>query len=529
MIEKLVPLKLPPGLYRNGTRYEAKGRWYDANLVRFIENTIQPVGGWRIVSDSNGDPLGALTGVPRAMHAWRSSTGDILVGIGTNSHAYAFINGVLTDITPASGFTPGAEDSETVSGLYGAGDYGTGLYGVGSFAETLDEAGIWQFDNFGDYLVGVLTDDGKLWVWDGDAGNDFEEAGGGAPQDNSAVVVTPERFLTVLGAGGNPRLVQWADRETTDDWTPDALNTAGEQELATNGRLICGRRGRDSTLLWTDADLWSMNYVGGGLVYGFTKVGDKCGIIGPNAVATVDGRAFWMGKDSFHAFDGFAQPLPCDVRDYVFEDFNSTQAIKVFAMTFSQFGEVWWFYPSAGSTENDRYVAYNYREGHWTFGRLARTAGFDRGATPNPMLAGPTGELLEHEVLEARPLLWIEGVALYASGEAYADGLYYAGGLVAVTAVPFLESGPMEIGDGDQVVRVQRLVPDEQTLGDVQASFYAAMYPTATETVRGPYTLENPTSVRFTARQVRVRLEEVNETSWRVGTIRLGVIPGGRR
>lgn len=528
VIETLVPIKLPPGLYRNGTRYEAQGRWYDANLVRFTEGTIQPVGGWRTAIDSNGDPLDALTGVPRAMHAWRASDGSIRVGIGSNSHAYAFIEGALTDITPASGFTVGDADSGTTSGNYGDGTYGNNLYGVGSLAEAIDEAGVWQLDNFGDYLVGVMTDDGKLWVWDGNTSNNFVVADATAPEDNRAVVVTPERFLVALGADGNPRKVQWADQESYTVWTPSVSNTAGDFELATNGRLMCGRRGRGTTLLWTDADLWSMTFIGGELIYSFDRLGDACGVIGPNAVAVVDGRAFWMGKDSFFAFDGFVQPVPCDVRDYVFEDFNSTQSIKVCAVSFSQFGEVWWFYPSAGSSENDRYVVYNYREGHWTFGQLARTAGVDRGALPNPMLASPTGVLIEHEVLEERPSL-TDLAELVADGTWFADGTQYADGEIAAAETPFLESGPFELDDGNRVVRVQRIIPDEKTLGDVRVTFYAAMYPTAAETAKGPYSLENPTSVRFTARQVRMRLEQVSENSWRVGTIRLGVIPGGRR
>lgn len=528
MIETLVPIQLPPGFYRNGTIYEAKNRWYGGNLVRFISGTIQPVGGWRIALDSNGDNLGPLTGVPRSMHAWRASNGDIRVGIATNSHAYAFINGVLTDITPASGFIAGDADSSSTSGVYGAGTYGTGFYGVGSNASALNEADIAQLDNFGDYLVGVWTDDGTLWVWDGDVTHNFAVADATAPTSNAAVVVTPERFLVALGAGGNPRLVQWADQESYTLWTPAITNTAGDFELATNGRILCGRRGRDTTLIWTDADLWTMNYIGGSLVYSFTQVGDTCGIIAPNAVAVVDGRAYWMGKDAFFAFDGFVQPLPCDVRDYVFEDFNDTQAIKVCAVTFSQFGEVWWFYPSAGSTENDRYVCYNYRENHWVFGQLARTAGFDRGATANPMLALPTGELVEHEVLEVRSRY--TGLDPFlADGAHLADGSLYSAGTEPASETPYLDSGPFEIGDGDRVARVQRVIPDEKTLGDVEATFFTAMYPTATETERGPYSLANPTNVRFTARQSRLRLTQVNETSWRVGTIRLGIVPGGRR
>jgi hypothetical protein len=500
MIEKLIPVKLPPGLYRNGTVYESKGRWYDGNLVRFIEGTIQPVGGWRTTQDSNGADLGAVTGVPRAMHAWRDSGGDIQIGIGTHSKAYVLINGTLTDITPASGFTAGDQDSEYASGLYGAGTYGTGIYGFGSLAAQLDEAGIWTLDNFGDYLVGVMTDDGDLWVWDGNTANDFALADASAPVSNRAVVVTPERFLVALGAGGNPRKVQWASQETTATWTASSSNTAGDFELATNGRIMCGARGRDNTLIWTDADLWAMTYIGGSLVYSFTKVGDSCGIIAPNAKAVVDGRAFWMGRDAFYAFDGFVKAIPCDVRDYVFEDFNTTQIIKTWAMPIAQYGEIWWFYPSAASTECDRYVVYNYREGHWSFGELARTAGFDRGATTLPMMATPAGVIKEHEVLEDRD-----------------------------SETPYLESGPFELADGDEVVKVQRIVPDENTAGEVNVTFYTAFYPQGTEYTKGPYTLSSPTSVRFTARQARMRLSQVSETSWRVGTFRLGVVPGGRR
>jgi hypothetical protein len=628
MIEKLVALRIPPGLYRNGTQYQSKGRWYDGNLVRFLEGTIQPVGGWRTALNSDGTDLDALAGVIRAIHAWRDSGGDVQIGLGTNTRAYVLINGVLTDITPASGFTAGEEDSELVSGAYGSGTYGTGIYGTGSLASAITEAGVWQLDNFGDSLVGVMTADGDLLVWDGNVANNFAAAAN-APTANRAVVVTPERFLVALGAGGNPRKVQWADQESSTTWTGTATNAAGEFELATNGRLMCGRRGRGNTLLWTDVDLWDMTFIGGELIFGFTRIADSCGIIGPNAVAMVDGRAFWMGRDGFFVFDGAVSPLPCEVRDRVFEDFNVLQSIKVCAVPIAQYGEVWWFYPSSGSTENDRYVVFNYRENHWSFGTLARTGGADRGAAPLPLLGEPAyaaqgtltsdttnvsdgdtvtigskvytfeatltdvdgnvqiGADAEASLLNLFRAINLSGTAgtHYATsmtrhpsvtaeaatattllvraraagtaGNAIAteeDSTHLvwgaedlAGGANAATGyrvsnlkeheiledrdteVPYLESGPIEAGEGDNVFRVQRIVPDENSLGDVQATFYTALYPLGDESVRGPYTLANPTNVRFSARQLRIRLTQVVETSWRVGTIRLGGILGGRR
>lgn len=626
MPDTLFPIKLPPGVYRNGTKYQAQDRWYDSHLVRWIEGTIQPIGGWRLALDTTNAPLGAVSGVPRAMHAWRSSSGPIKVGIGTNSRAYVLIEGAVTDITPV-GFVAGDEDSVFVAGSYGSGTYSSGLYGTGSLAQTLNDAGTWQLDNFGDSLAGVMSDDGKLYVWDGNTANKFVQAPG-SPVNNRAVVVTPERFLVVLGAGGNPRKVQWPSRETTDTWAAASTNTAGGFELATNGRLMAGRRARNNTLLWTDTDVHDMTYIGGTLLYGFNRVGEQCGLIAPNAVAMVDGRAIWMGKDKFFEYDGFVRPVPCEVRDYVFEDFNTTQSAKVTATTLSQFGEIWWYYPSAGASENDRYVVYNYLEKHWAVGRLPRTAGIDRGATPNPILCAPAraaqgtltstgtnvangdtvtiagkvytfqtvltnvdGNVLIgasaaaslqnllaainvgagagasyaaamtlHPSVQAESttattlvvrakasgtggnalattevsaqLSW--GGATLASGGAsagFAVGDIYEHEVLEDrgSEVPYLESGPFELGNGDRVVELKQLVPDDKTLGDVRAYIYGSFYPDQPETTYGPYTLAALTDLRIAARQIRIRFEQATATSWRVGVPRIGASTGGYR
>jgi len=172
----------------------------------------------------------------------------------------------------------------------------------------------------------------------------------------------------------------------------------------------------------------------------------------------------------------------------------------VFAVTNSDFDEVTWFYPSVAGTECDSYVSYSTTEGHWMTGSLARSAGVDKGVWPCPLYVSPAGAVFEHEV-----------------GFAY-DG-----------ATLFAESGPVQIGNGEQVMMVRQLIPDELALGDVRASFKARFYPTDTETSHGPYALANPTDVRFSARQVRLRIEGVRATSWRVGTMRLDVQPTSLR
>lgn len=507
MIETLVPLKIPSGLFRNGTRENAAGRWYDGNLMRWVEGYPQPVGGWREAQSSAGGDLGALAGSAASRYhsalAWRLNSGDPRIALGSNEALVVFegeIGGGDT-INLTSGLTPalvaGEPTSVMTGGTYGAGPYGAGPYGDGSGDLALVEAATWQLDTFGEQLVAVLSTDMRLLFWDAAAASLAVVAG--APTENIGVVVTPERFVVVLGAGGDARKVQWPDQETLTTWTPLSTNQAGGFTLSTAGRIRCGLRTKRETLIWTDVDLHTMTYIGGNLVYGFAEAGTKCGIIGPLAKAATDSQVFWMGKNAFFVYDGFVQKLPCEVHDYVFEDFNELQAAQVWAQTNAEFGEVTWRYCSAGSTDIDRYVSYNYLYKHWTFGRLGRTCGVDAGVYPRPVMVGTDNHLYEHEVGEDR------------GGEDV-----------------YLESGPV-ILDPDRVMRIQRIVPDGGALTAATMSLYTSMWPIDTETLNGPYSLANPTDVRLTARRVRLRVEEAEAVSWRVGVPELGVLALGRR
>lgn len=300
------------------------------------------------------------------------------------------------------------------------------------------------------------------------------------------------------------RRVYWPSQETITDWIPTATNTAGSFDLATDGSLVCGKASRGQTLLWTTTDLWTATYIGGEFLYSFARAGNNCGIISQHAAVVLDTTAYWMGQGKFFAFDGFVKTIPCDVNDYVFGNMNAAVLSTIWALANPLFSEITWFYPSSGSSLPDRYVTYNYLEDHWTFGILARTTGVTRqarSATGVPVLIDSVGNIYDHETGNAR------------------------GGSANV----FLESGPAQMDEGDTVMRVQRIVPDDKTLGDVQMAIYTAMYPDGPETLNGPYALTNPTSVRLTARQVRVRIVEAVATSWRFGIARLGAIAGGRR
>jgi len=490
-----IPLKLPPGIYRNGTEYQAAGRWYDANLVRWYENTLRPMGGWRKRANSQ------MTGLCRGFITWRDNSANRWIAAGTESKLYAMNElGTLKDITP-SGFTTGAASALSTTGYgystYGSLSYGTARPDNGASAP----ATTWSMDTWGEYLVACSNADGKLYEWQlGFTTPTLAAAITNAPVSNKALLVTAERILMALGAGGNPRKVQWCDQENNTLWTPAGDNLAGDYDLATPGSLLAGKRVKGVNLLFTDVDVHTAQYVGAPFVYGFEKAGSGCGLISAQAVATIDTAAIWMSKAGFWTYDGYVKPLPSDVSDYVFGNINFNQASKVYAVHNSKYGEIWWYYPSSGSNENDSYVTYNYRENHWNIGTLARTAGTDAAVFSNPMAVSTDGYIYEHEV-----------------GFSYDSASVYA------------ESGPVQLGNGDNIMSVRQVIPDEQTLGEAVVSFKTRLYPTGTQSTFGPYTAANPTSVRFSGRQVNVKVTGDTLADWRVGVMRLEAVPSGKR
>lgn len=479
-----------------GTVYQSKGRWYTGNFVRFFQDTIQPIGGWSARSLSGA----TISGVPRAMVLYQRQTGSAATPalvIATTRGLYVIVSGVKYDITPAA---------------------------IGSTVT----ARHWQLDVFGNYLVAVDIqvpgDAGRMYYWAGDTGSvavnmpDYFDSAS-SPYAVYGVVASPERFLVALGGPfqktktsgtsglSQPRTVMWASQETgftAGDWTPGTTNTAGSLPLSTDGQLVCGRRTRNGTLIWTTTDLWLMTHIGGEFVHRIDQAGARCGIISPNAAVVNDTAAFWMGHQGFYTYDGFVKPLPCDVHDYVFGSLNRTYTHYIWAMENPVFGEITWFYPHAAQTEITRYVTYNYRENHWVTGALARTCGVPLqpgNSTIGPVMCNPSASVFDHET----------GTGRNSEG------------------TPSLESGPIEIGDGDRLLEIQKVLPDDKTVGDVNLTLYGAFQPDASETSYGPTTLTAQTSLRVKARQIRVKLTEAVANAWRVGVIRLGVIASSRR
>lgn len=489
----LVKIELPPGLSRRGTLYQNMGRYYDANFVRWFEGGLKPIGGWteRITT--------AITGKGRACLVWRANDNTRFFAVGTEQKLYVATPNrtAMVDITPA-GFTTGRADAAT------GGGYNVGLYGVGTYGTPRSdttalayEASQWTLDTFGQNLVGCMADDGDLYAWALDVTTPAAVMSG-APTGCLGLVVTPEGFVMALGAGGDRRKLQWSDRGDDTTWTPSATNQAGDYDVQTQGQLMAGRRTRALTLIWSDLDAFVANYVGLPFVYDIQRVGENAGIISRGAHIAVDGRVFWWGTNGFHMWDGAAvQDIPCEVYEDTIKGLNYTQRSKITAMGQAQFGEVWWFFPSSASTENDMAVVYNYKEVHWNLHEISRLSGFDRGVYNDPLMVGNDGKVYNHE-----------------TGTSWSSD-------------PYAETGFFEIGEGDRITKVREIVFDERTEGDVDLTLYGRDWNNSSDTTYGPYAAPNPVSVRAAARAFRQRVTFQGAGMW--GAPRFDIVSGGRR
>jgi len=490
----LIPLQLPPGVHRNGTEFESSNRWRDSNLVRWQDGSLRPVGGWVVRKSS------AFAAPPRGIISWADNSSDSHIASGTYDKLYALTeSSIVSDITPV-GLTSGDQNA-TKNLSYGGTFYGTGFYGTKRPSTgVFGEATTWALDSWGENLLACSTKDGKIYEWTLDTAV-LPTVLTNAPINNKSMLVTEERLVFALGAGNNPRKVAWSDRENNTVWTPSSTNEAGDMELQTTGRIMCGTQMRGRTLILTDNDAHIATYSGPPFVYGFEKVGTACGIASRKSLVSIDEGAFWMGARGFFTFDGsVAKEIKCEVLDYVFHDINHDQISKVYAVNNTQHGEIWMFYPSGSSLENDRYVSLDYQEGVWAFGSIDRTACIDRGVFSTPIWADSSGNIYNHET-----------------------------GSVHGSIKPFAESGPISLGNGDGVMKVSQLIPDEKTQGEVNVTFKTRFYPNDTERTYGPYSTGNPTSLRFTGRQVRMRVEGTGTEDWRSGVMRIEARAGGKR
>ena len=409
-------------------------------------------------------------------------------------------------------------------------------FGWGDAADTgtTTTVRLWTHDNFGEDLL-INPRDGGIFYWDKSDGLtsravalSSESGASDVPTIGRQIMVSDiDRHIIVFGANTlgttvqDPLLIRFGSQESLVDFTPTATNTAGDLRLSSGSEFIQAVETKQQTLVFTDRSLFSMRFIGPPFTFGLQELSKNITIMSSKSAVAVDESVLWMGKENFYIYNGGkAQQLPCTVRDKVFLDFNFGQGAKVCAGVNSQWSEVWWFYPSASSNENDKYVIFNYANQTWYYGTLSRTAWHDRGVRQYPIAAG-SQYLYDHENGNDD-----DGSAMTAS----------------------VESSQMDIGDGYQFNFIRQLIPDITFEGSTSQE-----NPTVTFTLQarnGPgSTYDTNTSgastrtastpveqftdivdVRLRGRAFNMKLESTNQgVSWKLGTPRIDIRPDGRR
>ena len=430
----------------------------------------------------------------------------------------------------------GLNDAAVGSG-WGAGAYSRGTWGSAANVSIPSASlRLWSMDNFGEDLLANVRG-GGIYYWDTSAGTgtravNITSVSGSAQPQVANIVLVSERDRHVLAFGcdpeadpGNldPLTIRFSSQESFTVWNASSTTTAGELRIGTGSEIIAAVQTKQQVVVFTDRSVSAMQFIGAPFTFGLSEVSTNTSIVGQNAAVAVGDSVYWMGNDVFYRYDGNVSILPCPVEEYVFDNVDTSQLSKVTAGSNAEFNEVWWFYPSATSGNNDKYVVYNYMDKIWFYGTLDRTAWDAGGVSGFPIAASPDGNI-------------------YFQENGFSDGSTNPPSPIS----SFVESSGVDIGDGQQFMSVKRIIPDigfRNSTGDPLATFTlnARTYPgsgtTQTQsgnTVRSvaspieKYTEQLDVRIRGRAVSLRVESNQVN-TQWRLGTPRIDLRPDGRR
>ena len=431
------------------------------------------------------------------------------------------------------------------SAAFGAG-WGAGAWSRGAWNSaanvTIPAASLrlWSQDNFGEDLI-INVRNGGIFYWDTSGGVATRAValstlgGAQAAPTVAAIILVSEKDRHVIafgcdpeGASGtqDPLTIRFSSQESAVEWRTLDTNTAGELTLSSGSEIVAAIQTKQQILVLTDISAHSMQYVGDPFVYGLSEVSRNISIVGQNAGVAIGDAVYWMGRSQFYLYNGNVAEIPCSVKEYIFTDLNLSQQSKVMAGSNTAFSEVWWFYPSKNSTNNDRYVVFNYAENVWYYGNLSRTAWMDNTHAGFPIAAATDGYLYYHE-----------------SGND--DGSTTPASSIAA----FIESSPIELSDGNQFMLGRRLLPDisfrnSTSVGTASAEISlsarnspgGSSFGTEDNTITGQPipvgTFTEEVDIRIRGRSVALKLASIASVpgvSWRLGTPRIDIRPDGRR
>lgn len=412
-------------------------------------------------------------------------------------------------------------------------------WGNAGVLSTTAEIRLWSHDNFNEDLI-INPRDGAVFYWDKTNGlstrcvNISTLSGAeNTPTVAKQILVSDQFHVFAFGTNTygtstqDPLLIRFSNADKPELWTVSNETSAGTLRIGSGSTFVKALKTKREILVWTDRSLHSVRYIGPDLYYGIAEISSNVTIMSPNAAVATEDFVFWMGNDNFYVYAGGTQQLPCSVKDKIFNDFNRSQQDKVFAGVNSEFGEVIWFYPSDGNSlanegtgDIDKYVIYNYKQKIWYYGSLTRTAWIDRGVRSFPIAAG-SSYLYDHE-------------------NGYDDD--------GSAMTSFIESAPMDIGDGDKFSLISKVIPDITFDGSTNLSSPQATFSVKTrnfpgsnfnETASGIATRTSTTPVEQFTNQLHLRARgrsfafridsSALGSKFKLGSPRINIRPDGRQ
>ncbi len=500
-------------------------------------------------SVSVGLPSHGITSLPATVVFPKATTGDGVTiqgaySVNTITNTTTFVITVASVANTSGTFSMNGGNAELVYYIalgppplgagFGLGGFGLGGFGTGvvnpSQTGTPISATDWTSDNWGEILL-ACPQGGGIYYWDPTGGFTNASLISTGPVFNRGIFVsTSQQILIAYGStidetasGGiglqqDPMLVQWCDVGNFFQWQVLTTTQAGNFRIPIGSLIVGGMAVANQNLIWTDLDLWAMNYIGFPDVYGFNKIGAGAGLASGHAMMQLRGSVYWMGKSNFYSYGGSGvQVLPCSVWDFVFQNLNTAFISNVRAMPNTPFNEAGWEFPSTASVsgENDSYVKMNITEpgAPWDYGSLNRSAWIDLTVFGYPIGATSSGTIYKQE-----------------------SGNDAAGQPIVAS----FQTGYFVLQEAEDFAFIDQIIPDFK-FGDVGASptaqiqmtFFVVNYPGDTPQQFGPYTVTSTTefiSVRFRARQIAIQVQSSDLGSfWRLGKVRFRFQSSGRR
>ncbi len=421
----------------------------------------------------------------------------------------------------------GLSDYVSATG-WGANPWGDNTWGSGAALSVAGQLRMYSQDNFGEDLVFNVRN-GGIYYWDqsgglNSRGVDITSLGGASNCPTiAAQVLVSDNDQHVIAFGANTLgsaaqdalLVRWSDQESITDWTPTATNTAGGVRINSGSEIVGAIQTRQEILIWTDVSVHSMRFIGAPFIFQFTTISSDVSMISPKAAVNARGNVYFMDQTGFYVYNGAVQQIPCSVQEYVLTNIDMSQSFKVFAAENNAFSEIIWFYPKTGSGgEISDYVSFNYNENLWAVGTLARGAWLDSGVLSGPIASSVITSTDDNYVYN------------------HEDGHDDDGS--AMTA--YIESGDLEIGDGNNFMMIDRVLPDFSFSGnsaEITMTIKGSNYPLETPSSLATATITESTTqanIRARARHTVLRIESSSAGyGWRLGGFRFGMRQDGRR